>query len=64
MSKYFLILLQNGQHENHLQITVEVDGENLILDLTLNKDLIPKGFFHKHQENGEYKIHNPTPQVR
>ncbi|CAG9821991.1 unnamed protein product, partial [Phaedon cochleariae] len=51
---------ENGRHIDHLQITLEVDGEEMTLDLTLNKQLIPKGFFHKHQENGEYKIHTPN----
>ncbi|KAJ8917846.1 hypothetical protein NQ315_010759, partial [Exocentrus adspersus] len=53
---------KNGEHTNHLQVTIEVDGKDLVLDLTLNKQLIPNGFFHKHQENGEYKVHKPTPQ--
>ncbi|CAH1286643.1 unnamed protein product [Diabrotica balteata] len=53
---------KSGKHTDHLQITLEVDGEDMILDLTINKDLIPEGFFHKHQENGDYKIHQPTFQ--
>lgn len=53
---------ENGEHTNHLQITLEVDGKDLILDLTLNKQLIPKGFFEKHQENGKHVVHTPTKE--
>lgn len=56
-------LLQNGQHRDHLQITLEIDGEDIVLDLVLNKQLIPKGFFHHHQENGEHKIYRPSAEV-
>ncbi|KAG5877205.1 hypothetical protein JTB14_017707 [Gonioctena quinquepunctata] len=53
---------ENGEHTNHLQISMEIDGKELILDLTLNKQLIPNGFFHKHQEDGKYVIHRPNIQ--
>ncbi|XP_018573243.1 disintegrin and metalloproteinase domain-containing protein 12 [Anoplophora glabripennis] len=53
---------ENGVHTNHLQVALEIDGKDMVLDLTLNKQLIPKGFFHKHQENGKYKVHKPTAQ--
>ncbi|XP_066246766.1 disintegrin and metalloproteinase domain-containing protein 9 isoform X2 [Euwallacea similis] len=52
----------NGQHHDHIQIAMEVDGEDVILDLTLNKQLIPQGFFHRHQENGKDVVHRPTKQ--
>ncbi|XP_057657242.1 uncharacterized protein LOC130894422 isoform X1 [Diorhabda carinulata] len=51
---------KTGTHTDHIQIKMEVDGQDMILDLTINKDLIPQGFFHKHQENGDYKIHKPS----
>ncbi|CAH1104939.1 unnamed protein product [Psylliodes chrysocephalus] len=34
----------------------------MILDLTINKNLIPEGFFHKHQVNGEYIVQRPNLQ--
>ncbi|KAJ8960047.1 hypothetical protein NQ318_009484 [Aromia moschata] len=49
-------------HLEHVRVTLEVDGEDLVLDLTLNKQLIPKGFFHKHQEDGKYRINKPTAE--
>ncbi|XP_074027845.1 disintegrin and metalloproteinase domain-containing protein meltrin isoform X1 [Leptinotarsa decemlineata] len=55
-------LEESGEHTNHLQITLEVDGKDVILDLTLNKHLLPKGFFHNYQQNGQYKIHQPSVQ--
>ncbi|CAH1169140.1 unnamed protein product [Phyllotreta striolata] len=39
---------------------MEVDGEEMTLDLMLNKHLISEGFFHKHQSNGEYQLHRPN----
>lgn len=29
--------------------------------MTLNKELIPKGFFRRTQENGEHKVYKPEP---
>ncbi|XP_060528706.1 disintegrin and metalloproteinase domain-containing protein 12 [Cylas formicarius] len=51
---------KGGAHANYVQITMEVDGQEMILDLTLNKQLIPKGFFQKHQEKGKYKVRRPS----
>nr|CAI5835362.1 unnamed protein product [Callosobruchus analis] len=31
----------------------------MLLDLTLNKQLIPKGYFHNHQLNGTQVVHRP-----
>lgn len=45
-------------------IKLDVDDEEFILDLTLNKQLIPKGFFHRYQENGTHKVHRPSKEVR
>ncbi|KAJ8973101.1 hypothetical protein NQ317_008193 [Molorchus minor] len=53
---------ERGAHHDHVQITLEIDGENFVLDLTLNKQLLPKGFFYKHQENGKHKIKRPTTE--
>ncbi|XP_030753869.1 disintegrin and metalloproteinase domain-containing protein 12 [Sitophilus oryzae] len=53
---------ENGEHVDYLEITLEIDGENLILDLTLNKQLIPKGFFHRYQTNGKNVVHKPAKE--
>ncbi|KAL1488462.1 hypothetical protein ABEB36_014933 [Hypothenemus hampei] len=52
---------ENGQHVNYLQIVLETDdGTDVILDLTINKQLISKGFFQKQQQDGQYIVHKPT----
>jgi hypothetical protein len=47
-------------HLDHLTITLPVDGDELVLDLTLNKQLIPKGFFRKTQDKGAHKVVKPS----
>ncbi|XP_050304497.1 disintegrin and metalloproteinase domain-containing protein 12-like [Anthonomus grandis grandis] len=53
---------ETGYHTDHIQIKVEVDGEDMILDLVLNRQLIPQGFFHKQQENGKNVTYRPTKE--
>lgn len=45
-----------------MTISLPIDGEDFILDLTLNKQLIPKGFFRKVQKSGTHHIVQPKPE--
>lgn len=40
-----------------------VDGEDRILDLVLNKNMIPKGYFRRFQVNGTEVVKRPTIDV-
>lgn len=46
-----------------LTIGFEIDGEEKLLDLRLNTDLIPVGYKQRHQHNGSYKEHQPNDTV-
>ncbi|CAG9763797.1 unnamed protein product [Ceutorhynchus assimilis] len=51
---------KEGKHVDYLQILLESNnGDDMMLDLTLNQQLISKGFFQKHQQNGKHVIHKP-----
>lgn len=56
-------LLQDGKHTYHLLIDYELDGDAFSLDLQLNKDLIPKGYFSKYQKDGIYVVNKPSLEV-
>ncbi|XP_066587165.1 disintegrin and metalloproteinase domain-containing protein 19 isoform X2 [Prorops nasuta] len=47
-------------HTDVLTVGLNVDGEERILDLRLNTDLIPVGYTESHQHEGSYKVHKPT----
>ena len=44
---------EEGSHIHHLTVAWDVDGEDFVLDLKLNRDLIPDNYFEKyhHQVN-------------
>lgn len=48
------------EHVDVLSVHYELDGVERILDLRLNKDLIPYGYQQRHQHKGTYKVHTPT----
>ncbi|XP_044269325.1 disintegrin and metalloproteinase domain-containing protein 12 [Tribolium madens] len=54
---------ENGPyHLDHLTISLPIDGEDFLLDLTLNRQLIPKGFFRKVQQNGTHQVVRPKQE--
>ncbi|CAH0554467.1 unnamed protein product [Brassicogethes aeneus] len=53
---------EGTEHLDHVTIKLDVENEEFILDLTLNKQLIPKGFFYRYQEKGINKVHRPTKE--
>jgi hypothetical protein len=40
----------DGHHLDRITVRLPVDGNELVLDLALNKDLIPDTFFERYQE--------------
>ncbi|KAF6209016.1 hypothetical protein GE061_014759 [Apolygus lucorum] len=49
------------EHIYDISMTVAIAGKEQILDLQLNRDLIPKNHFIRHQENGLPVVQNPAP---
>ena len=37
-----------GRHVHHLTVAWDLDGEDFVLDLNLNRDLIPEKYFEKY----------------
>ncbi|XP_077287628.1 uncharacterized protein LOC143912233 isoform X2 [Arctopsyche grandis] len=53
-------LEQEGLHIHDLTISYDIDGEQYLLDLRLNRELIPSNFFVRHQLQGQHIIKNAT----
>ena len=52
---------QNGLHATHIHLIYEHNNKDVILDLHLNDNLIPKGHFVSYQQpNGDKAIKNFT----
>ncbi|KAE8750896.1 hypothetical protein FOCC_FOCC002324 [Frankliniella occidentalis] len=51
-----------NKHLHDLLIELNLGGEEHILELKLNRELLTGNYFQKHQENGTNKIHRPTPE--
>ncbi|XP_049859100.1 pneumococcal serine-rich repeat protein [Schistocerca gregaria] len=49
-----------GGHIHDLTVGFVVDGKNFILDLRLNRELIPDTYFERYQHNGKHVINRPT----
>ncbi|XP_050532167.1 disintegrin and metalloproteinase domain-containing protein 28 [Daktulosphaira vitifoliae] len=47
------------KHINDITLNFHENGKEYILDLRLNKDLIPAQYFEKHQKNGSQVINKP-----
>ncbi|KAF2884513.1 hypothetical protein ILUMI_21658 [Ignelater luminosus] len=45
---------------HHLSINYDIDGKNHILDLQLNRDLIPTNYFKEYQKNGKHVVNRPN----
>ncbi|XP_071445169.1 disintegrin and metalloproteinase domain-containing protein adm-2 [Hetaerina americana] len=53
---------EEGGHIHHLSVGFDVDGKDYLLDLQLNRELIPKSYFERHQKNGSHVIHRPNKE--
>ncbi|XP_046382274.1 uncharacterized protein LOC124153219 [Ischnura elegans] len=53
---------EEGGHIHHLSVGFDVDGKDYLLDLQLNRELIPKHYFQRHQKNGSHIVHRPTKE--
>ncbi|XP_017779843.1 PREDICTED: disintegrin and metalloproteinase domain-containing protein 9 isoform X2 [Nicrophorus vespilloides] len=54
---------EDGGHTHHITVDYDLDGRKFVLDLRLNRDLIPKGYFQRYQQNGKHVIDKPTDDV-
>ncbi|XP_075986561.1 zinc metalloproteinase-disintegrin-like VLAIP-B [Anticarsia gemmatalis] len=52
----------DGVHHSELTIKLPIDGEEHILDLRLNQDLIPQHHVLRYEENGETVHHKPEKE--
>ncbi|XP_014230939.1 disintegrin and metalloproteinase domain-containing protein 33 isoform X2 [Trichogramma pretiosum] len=50
----------DNQHTELLSVGIEIDGISRILDLKLNRDLIPVGYKERYQHEGRTKTHAPV----
>lgn len=53
---------EDGKHLHHLTISYNAEGKEFVLELQLNRNLIPKGYFRRHQENGKKVINRPKEE--
>lgn len=60
----FCHLLQNGAHHSEVTITVPIDGQEYVLDLRLNQDLVTDNHVLRYQKNGKTVVHKPKKEVR
>lgn len=61
MSNSFFVFPQDGLHATHIHLIYEHNNKDVILDLHLNDNLIPKEHFLSYQEpNGDKTIKNFT----
>ncbi|XP_059048466.1 disintegrin and metalloproteinase domain-containing protein 19, partial [Achroia grisella] len=52
----------NGGHHNDVTVTVRIDGEDYVLDLRLNQDLVTEGHVIRYQTGGKTVIHKPKKE--
>ncbi|KAI4460525.1 adam a disintegrin and metalloprotease domain [Holotrichia oblita] len=52
----------NSSHLDHVTLTYDLDGQNYIIDLNLNRDLLPEGYFHRYQKNGSHIVDRPSAE--
>ncbi|CAH2226970.1 jg25992, partial [Pararge aegeria aegeria] len=51
-----------GLHHPEVTMTLNIDGEEHILDLRLNEDLVAGGHTISYQKDGKTVLHKPTIQ--
>lgn len=51
---------EEGSHIHHLTVGWDVDGEDYILDLKLNRELIPESYFEKYHHQGRSVVNKPN----
>lgn len=50
------------QHIHDIILMVSINGKDQVLDLRLNRELLHKNYFIRHQQNGSHAVHNPEKQ--
>ncbi|CAH2059244.1 unnamed protein product, partial [Iphiclides podalirius] len=51
-----------GAHHSAVTVTVNIDGEEYVLDLRLNEDLVTDNHVLSYQKNGETVLHRPSKE--
>ncbi|PNF29074.1 hypothetical protein B7P43_G12631, partial [Cryptotermes secundus] len=49
-----------GGHIHDLTIGYDINGKDYVLDLRLNRELVPKSYFERYQHNGQHVVNKPT----
>ncbi|KAG6451231.1 disintegrin and metalloproteinase domain-containing protein 19 [Manduca sexta] len=52
----------SGAHHSELEMTVALDGEEYVLELWLNHDLITEGHTVRYKKNGKTVLHKPKKE--
>ncbi|KAF5288635.1 hypothetical protein FQA39_LY15330 [Lamprigera yunnana] len=53
---------KNGANLHHLHISYNIDDKDYLLDLQLNRNLLPKGYFLRYQKNGKHVVNRPNQE--
>ncbi|KAG6451232.1 hypothetical protein O3G_MSEX007028 [Manduca sexta] len=56
------IVVLSGAHHSELEMTVALDGEEYVLELWLNHDLITEGHTVRYKKNGKTVLHKPKKE--
>jgi len=51
---------EEGSHIQHLTVGWDVDGQDFVLDLKLNRELIPDSYFEKYHHQGRSVVNKPN----
>uniref|UniRef100_A0A2H1W5C1 SFRICE_026613 n=1 Tax=Spodoptera frugiperda TaxID=7108 RepID=A0A2H1W5C1_SPOFR len=53
----------SGAHHSEVTVTVPIDGQDYVLDLRLNLDLVTDNHVLSYQKNGKTVLHKPKKEV-
>merc|ERR1719410_371836 len=53
---------EEGGHVHHLTVAWVLDDKDVLLDLKLNRDLLPESYREKYQHQGRAVVNKPTKQ--
>ncbi|XP_069695269.1 uncharacterized protein Meltrin [Periplaneta americana] len=51
---------EGAGHIHDLTIGYDINGKDYVLDLRLNRELVPKSYFERYQHNGQHVVNKPT----
>ncbi|KAK8395223.1 hypothetical protein O3P69_006145 [Scylla paramamosain] len=50
-------------HVHDITLGFTLDDQDILVDLQLNRDLLPKDYFEKYYQNGSHHIHRPNGEM-